>query len=101
MILTSQKGRDGTMIVRTAFDIDCNPVIPECGYDCPKCIEEIEGTLTSRDGVSRVYMEGGAEEAKLIVEHDPAIATVDQLVDAFKMLPSFYEGCFVPTVITS
>ncbi len=47
------------MITRTAFDLDCNPVIPECGFACPKCIQEIEITLTSKDGVSKVYMEGG------------------------------------------
>ena len=89
------------MITRTAFDLDCNPVIPECGYDCAKCIQEIETTLTSKDGVSKVYMEGRAEEGKLIVEHDPAIATVDQLIRAFKLLPTFYEGFFIPTVITA
>ena len=89
------------MIIRTAIDLDCNPVIPECGFACPKCIQEIETTLTSRDGVSKVYMEGEAEEGKLIVEHDPAIATVDQLIEAFTILPSFYEGFFVPTVITA
>ena len=88
------------MIIRTAFDLDCNPIIPECGFNCPKCIEEIETTLTSMDGVSKVYMEGGMEDGKLIVEHDAAIATVDQLIEAFKMLPSFYEGFFIPTVIT-
>jgi len=89
------------MIARTAFDIDCNPVIPECGFACPKCIQEIETTLGSKDGVSKVYMGEGTEEGKVIVEHDPEIATVDQLIEAFKMLPSFYEGFFVPTVIES
>jgi copper chaperone CopZ len=89
------------MIIRTAFDLDCSPVIPECGFACPKCIQEIETTLTSKAGVSKVYMEREPEEGKLIVEHDPAIATLDQLIEAFKMLPSFYEGFFVPTVIAS
>ncbi len=89
------------MITRTAFELDCNPVIPECGFACPNCIQEIETTLTSKDGVSKVYMGGGAEEGKLIVEHDPAIATVDQLIEAFKVLPTFYAGFFIPTVITA
>ena len=88
------------MIIRTAYDLDCNPVIPECGFNCSKCIEEIETTLTSMDGVHKVYMEGGTEDGNLIVEHDPAIASVDRLIEAFKMLPSFYEGFFIPTVIT-
>jgi len=89
------------MIIRTAFDLDCNPVIPECGFACPKCIQEIETTLTSKAGISKVYMEGDADEGKLIVEHDPAIAPVAQLMESFKLLPSFYEGFFVPSVITS
>jgi copper chaperone CopZ len=85
---------------RTAFHLDCNPIIPECGFECPKCIQEIESTLTSIEGVNKVYMEGEAEEGKLIVEHNPAIVTVGQLIEAFKELPSFYEGFFIPSVIT-
>jgi len=88
------------MMTRTAFDLDCNPVIPECGFACPKCIQEIETTLTGKEGVSKVYMEGEAAEGKLIVEHDPGIVTTDQLIEVFRLLPSFYEGFFIPTVIT-
>jgi len=89
------------MITRTAFDIDCNPIIPECGFACPKCIQEIQTTLVSKDGVSKVSMGEGAQEGNVIVEHDPDVATVDQLIEAFKILPSFYEGFFIPTMITS
>ena len=76
------------MIVRTAFDLDCNPVIPECGFVCPKCIREIETTLARKDGISKIYMEGGSQEGKLIVEHDPDITTVDQLIAVLRTLPS-------------
>jgi copper chaperone CopZ len=89
------------MTTRTAFDIDCNPVIPECEFACPKCIQEIEVTLTSKDGVSEVSMGEGAEEGKVFVEHDPAVASVDQLIEAFGMLPSFYDGFFVASAIGS
>ncbi len=87
------------MRIRSAFDLDCNPVIPECGFQCPKCIQEIESTLTGVQGVSKVYMEGEGKEQKLIVEHDLDMVTVEQLLDIFKGLPSFYEGFFIPTVI--
>jgi hypothetical protein len=83
----------------SAFDLDCNPVIPECGFECPKCIQEIESTFTGVQGVSKVYMEGEGKEQKLIVEHDLDMVTVEQLLDIFKGLPSFYEGFFIPTVI--
>ncbi len=86
---------------RSAFDLDCNPVIPECGFQCPKCIQEIESTLTGVQGVSKVYIEGEGQEQKLIVEHDPITATTEQLIDVFKGLPSFYEGFFIPTLITN
>ncbi len=85
----------------SAFDLDCNPVIPECGFECPKCIQEIESVLTAINGVSKVYMETEGQEQKLIVEHDPTTATVEQLIEVFKGLPSFYEGFFIPTLITN
>ena len=85
---------------RSAFDLDCNPVIPECGFECPKCIEEIESTLTAMQGVSKVYVEDESEDGKVIVEHDPTTVTTEQLIEVFKGLPSFYQGFFIPTLIT-
>jgi hypothetical protein len=84
----------------SAFDLDCNPVIPECGFECPKCIQEIESSLTGMQGISKVYVEDESEGGKIIVEHNPATVTTEQLMDVFKGLPSFYEGFFIPTLIT-
>jgi copper chaperone CopZ len=81
--------------------LDCNPVIPECGFECPKCIQEIESVLAAIQGVDKVYVEGEKAEARLIVEHDPDTATTDQLIEVFKRLPSFYRGFFIPKLITS
>ena len=83
---------------RSVFDIDCNSVIPECEFQCPKCIEEIKSTITGAEGVSKVYLDDEENEAKLIVEHDPAIVPVEQIIDILKTLPSFYEGFFIPIV---
>ena len=88
------------MYSRSVFDLDCNPVIPECGFQCPKCIEEIEATLTRIKGVSKAYIEKQREEERLIVEHDPTTVTVEELMDVLKGLPSFYEGFFIPALIT-
>jgi len=52
-------------------------------------------------GVHRVYIEADGQEQKLIVEHDLAVVTAEQLINVFKGLPSFYEGFFIPTLITS
>ena len=84
---------------RTAFDVDCSRLVPECGFACPKCIEEIEAMLTGVTGVSKAYIEGEGEEQRLVVEHDPGTAPVEQLIDVLAALPSFFEGFFIPTVI--
>ena len=84
---------------RTAFDVDCSRLVPECGFACPKCIEEIEAMLTGVPGVSKAYIEAEGEEQRLIVEHDPETAPAEQLIDVLKTLPSFFEGFFIPTVI--
>jgi len=94
-------GRDRSMITQTAIDLDCSRVIPECGYACSKCIQEVEITLMSMAGVSKVYVEEGADEGNLIVDHDPSIAAAEQLLDAVRMLPSFCAGFFIPTVIAA
>ena len=84
---------------RTVFDVDCSRVIPECGFKCPKCIEEIEAMLTAMEGVSKAYIETEGEEQRLAVEYDPETVTVEQISDVLKGLPSFFEGFFIPTVI--
>ncbi len=46
-------------------------------------------------GVSRFYREGDG----VVVEHDASVATVEQLMDIFRGLPSFYRTHFIPSVI--
>jgi copper chaperone CopZ len=95
----TQEREDRTMKSRSAFDLDCNPIIPECGFKCSKCIQEIESTLTGIQGVGKVYIEKDGEEQRLIVEHDSITVTVEQLIDILKGLPSFYKGFFIPTFL--
>jgi copper chaperone CopZ len=80
---------------RLAFALDCNPIIPECGFKCEKCIKEMESVFGKIKGVSKFYREGDG----VVVEYDSAMVTVAQLIDVFKGLPSFYKGFFIPTVI--
>lgn len=84
------------MASRAAFDIDCTAVIPECEFKCSKCIREIRTVLGKMQGVDRSYLEGEGEDVKFIVEHNPTVVAVEQLMDALKNLPSFYKGFFVP-----
>lgn len=82
---------------RSAFHLDCTPIIPACGFQCGKCIEEMAFVFANTEGVSKFYREGDG----VIVEHDSNTVAVVHLIDIFKNLPSFYEGRFIPTLMTS
>ena len=87
------------MIARSAFHIDCTPIIPACEFKCPQCVQEIESTFASMQGVSKCYMEDKEAGARIIVEHDPNLVAAEKLMDAFRHLPSFHEGFFVPKLL--
>jgi len=79
---------------RTAFHLDCGPIIPACGFTCGKCIGEMTTVFGGTPGVSAFYREGDG----VVVEHDPGVVTAEQLMDVFRRLPSFYPNHFVPSV---
>ena len=49
----------------SAIDVDCSELIPECGFECSKCIEEIKDVLVSVEGVTRAHMERRGKEKPL------------------------------------
>jgi hypothetical protein len=79
------------MITRSAFDVDCSGVIPECGFKCAKCVQETQAVLGEMEGVDKCYRQGEG----IIVEHDPSKVTVGHLMETLGRLPSFYKGFFV------
>ncbi len=83
------------MASRTAFHLDCTPVIPACGFKCTKCIEEMKSVFGRTPGVSAFYREGDG----VVVEHDPGVVTVKELLNIFRGLPSFYQTHFIPSVM--
>ncbi len=85
------------MTSRTTFHLDCTPVIPECGFQCATCIEEMKSVFGGTRGVSKFYREGDG----VVVEHDANVISLDQLLDIFRNLPSFYRGRFIPTVLAN
>ncbi|MHC4517206.1 MAG: hypothetical protein ACYTAS_01340 [Planctomycetota bacterium] len=82
---------------RSAFHLDCTAMLSECGCQCAKCIEEMKAVFLKTPGVEKLYREEGG----IVVEHDATVVGVDQLIALFQGLPSFYEGCFGPTMMTS
>ena len=87
------------MITRSVFHLDCYSIIPECQFQCAKCIKEMQTVLGKMECVEKVYTEGEAENMKFIVEHNTSKVTIECLLETFKKLPSFYEGFFVPEIL--
>ena len=83
------------MISRSVFHIDCTGVIPECGFDCGRCVQEIGLSLTGMKGVGDFYTDGEG----VTIEYDSKVVTAEQLENVLKRLPSFYERHFVPTLV--
>ena len=50
------------------------------GFSCPSCVAKIEKRVGRVDGVSNVTVHFAS--ARIEVDHDPTVATVDQLVAA-------------------
>ena len=50
------------------------------GMTCSNCVRHVEGALRELEGVGKVTVELATGEVR--VEHDPARATVDQMVAA-------------------
>jgi hypothetical protein len=83
------------MTSRTAFHLDCTPILADCGCRCRKCLEEMKSVFGGMRGVSKFCQEGPG----VVVEHDADAMTVEQLLEVFRGLPSFYRSHFVPSVL--
>jgi hypothetical protein len=90
-----QNSGEKGMNSRSAFHLDCAPVLAECGFTCGRCIGEMKTVFEGTPGVSRFYREGNG----VVVEHDPSVIAVEQLMEIFRRLPSFYRGHFAPSLL--
>ncbi|WP_437576654.1 heavy-metal-associated domain-containing protein [Sorangium sp. So ce887] len=52
------------------------------GMSCPSCIRHIDSALRELDGVAEVDVR--LREGTVVVQHDPASASVDALVEAVR-----------------
>ena len=87
------------MFVEKFFHLDCTLVIPECRYNCAKCITEIRTVLGSGSGVLEVTLGKRGETSGIVVKYDPEQTSTGKLLYEFRNLPSFYGGRFVPQVL--
>lgn len=89
------------MLAESLFHLDCHPVIPECGFQCDKCVGEIRSVLKGMDGVSEVSRGRRGEIDGIVVQYDPERIGVDDLMGTFQKLPSFYKRHFRPSLLES
>ncbi|MGK4008527.1 heavy metal-associated domain-containing protein [Sorangium sp. So ce1036] len=52
------------------------------GMSCPSCVRHIDSALRALDGVERVEVR--LREGTVVVQHEPASAPVDALVEAVR-----------------
>jgi len=90
---------DGTIRVQKFFHLDCNPIIPECGYQCDRCIQEILFVFKGMEGILEVSSGNRGEISGIVVQFDSDKIAEDHLMTAFRRLPSFYKGRFVPEAL--
>ena len=86
------------MTASTFFHLDCNGIIPECGYKCAKCIQQITATIGNLPGVSSVSLGKGGEVSGIMISHDASEIDTAGLLEALRQLPTFYKGRFVPSL---
>lgn len=86
------------MLVQSFFHLDCRPVIPECGFQCDRCLAEINTVLTGMDGVSSVSKGKRGATDGIIVRYDLELIGKEDLLTAFRRLPSQFRGHFVPSL---
>ena len=68
------------MLVESFFHLDCRPVIPECGFSCDRCVDEIQSVLTGMGGVLSVSREKRRAIDGILVQHESDAVVGDGVV---------------------
>lgn len=50
------------------------------GMTCSSCVRHVEGALRGLDGIDKIEVQ--LKDGKVVVEHDPARATTDRMIEA-------------------
>lgn len=87
------------MLKNSLFHLDCNPIIPACGYQCGKCIQEIQSVLKIKSGILEVSLKKHKGISVIAIRHNPYIIGIKDLQNELGNLPSFYSGFFIPRLV--
>jgi copper chaperone CopZ len=77
------------------FYLDCNSIVPVCGYQCQKCIKEIRSVLKSKNGIFKVSVRKNKDMSEIAVQYNPKTIGIKDLIKELEDLPSFYTGFFI------
>lgn len=50
------------------------------GMTCSSCVRHVEGALRELEGIGKIEVK--VKDGKVLVEHDPASATTDRMIEA-------------------
>lgn len=87
------------MKMNSFFHLDCSSIIPECDYQCQKCIQEIRSVLKAKNGIFKVSVRKNKDISGIAVEYDPESIGIKDLTAELENLPSFYPGFFILKLI--
>ena len=65
------------MIIKSFLHLDCNSIIPECAFQCPKCIDEIQMNSKAQNGIKEISLVEKKGISLIEVEFDSDMVTVD------------------------
>ncbi len=82
------------------FHLDCHPIIPDCGFQCEKCVNEISSVIKAKEGVSEAELTELDNISVISVDYDTEKITIEEIKKELGSLPSFFAAKFVPEFIT-
>ena len=65
------------MSIKSFLHFDCNSIIPECAFQCPKCIDEIRMNLKAQNGIKEISLVEKKGISLMEVEFDSEMVIVD------------------------
>ena len=84
---------------KSYFHLNCLSIIPDCGFQCKTCVNEIRSVLEAHYAVSDVALTELDNISVISVEYDSENVKIADLQNELQYLPSFYADKFIPQLI--
>jgi copper chaperone CopZ len=84
---------------KSYFHLNCLSIIPDCGFQCKTCVNEIRSVLEAKYAVSEVELTELDNISVISVEYDSEMVRIGDMHNELECLPSFYADKFIPQVM--